>query len=104
MISGYNDHTLNYRDCEFTSTEFPKREISFNDQASPSITQTQGILKKTTTSALTQGKRQKPPKNMALGKTPLEIQSSDSVVVFVASLQRLIMMMSFQALSDLILR
>jgi hypothetical protein len=61
-------------------------------------------LKKTTTSALTQGKRQKPPKKMTLGKTPLEIQSSDSVVVFVASLQRLIMMMSFQALSDLILR
>ena len=43
MISGYNDHTLNYRDMQgFTSTEdFPKEKenISFkNVQANPLIT------------------------------------------------------------------
>jgi hypothetical protein len=78
---------------------FQKEKISFNNQASPLITQHKGFFgKRTTTSALTQGKRLKASrkqvgdleKSNAVGKSNPRIQSS-----FVACLQRLIVMIVF---------
>ena len=40
MISGYNDHTLNYRDCEFTSAESPKKRKTKLQHPSKSLNYT----------------------------------------------------------------
>jgi hypothetical protein len=86
---------------------FQKEKISFNDQASPLITQHKGFLKKNNNICINSRKKVKSLRKQVgdLEKvTPLEKSNTRIQSSFVACLQRLIVMMSFQALSDLILR
>ena len=44
MISGYNDHTINYRDCWFTSTDFQEKKDQVQCPSKSLNYTTQGIF------------------------------------------------------------